>query len=186
MMDPRLATTGFGSYREGDGGWQMAATLDVARGRTNTPAPGTYPLPYPRNGGQSWLTRYYGGEFPDPLTPCSGYTVPTGPPLILQLGTGGITPVVTASSLTGNGSPLDFCIYDETNYIHPDPGTQSSGRLILNGRDAIVIMPRNPLIVGWSYTASITVNGQTIAWSFTATTPPAQVVLPEGVEVEMR
>lgn len=186
MMDPRLATTGFGSFREAGSGWQMAATLDVARGRTNSPAPGTYPLPYPRNGGQTWLTRYNGNEFPDPLTPCPGYTTPTGPPLILQLGTGGTTPNVTASSLKENGASVPFCIYDETNYTHPDPSTQNSGRLILNGRDAIVIMPRNPLVVGRSYTASITVNGQTITWTFTATTAPSQFIMPEDFLFELR
>jgi hypothetical protein len=186
MMDPRLATTGFGSYREGDGGWQMAATLDAARGRTNTPTPGTYPLPYPRSGGQSWLTRYNGGEFPDPLTPCPGYTTPTGPPLILQLGTGGATPNVTAANLTANGAPLDICVYDETNYTHPDPGTQNNGRLILNGRDAIVIMPRSPLIVSQSYTASITANGQTTTWSFTVTAAPHQTFLPENILYQLK
>jgi uncharacterized protein YkwD len=186
MMDPRLETTGFGSFRESDGGWQMAATLDVARGRTNTPAPGTNPLPYPRNGGQSWITGYNGGEFPDPLTPCPGYSTPSGPPLILQLGTGGTTPNVTASSLTMNGAPIPFCIYDETNYSHPDPGTQNNGRIILNGRDAIVIMPRNPLVVGQSYMASITVNGQTITWTFTVTNSPSQIVMPEAALFELR
>ncbi|MFZ0545134.1 MAG: CAP domain-containing protein [Candidatus Promineifilaceae bacterium] len=187
MMDPRLATTGLGSYRENIGSFQMAATLDVSRGRTNTPAPGTYPLPYPRNGGQTWLTRYNGGEFPDPLSPCPGYTTPTGPPLILQLGTGSITPNVTAASLTANGTPKSICVYDETNYVNSDSGTQSSGRIVLNVRDAIVIMPRDPLVVGQNYAASITVNGQTINWSFTVTTPPIQQpLMPEGLLFEYR
>lgn len=187
MMDPRLATTGFGSYREADGGWQYGATLDVARGRTNTPAPGTYPLAYPPNGGQSWLVSYDGGEFPDPLTPCPGYTIPTGPPVILQLGTGGIIPNVTAVSLTSNGMPLNFCTYNETNYTHPDPAMQNLGRLILNGRDAIVIMPRSPFIVGRNYTASITANGQTTTWTFLVTATPAQqFILPVNTIFEIR
>ena len=186
MMDPRLATTGFGSYREGDGGWQMGATVDVNRGRTNIPASGTYPLPYPRDGGQSWLTSYTGGEFPDPLAPCSGYTVPTGPPIILQLGTGGIIPNVTAAGLTADSVPQNICVYDETNYTNPDPGAQSIGRIILNGRDAVVIMPRNPLVVGQSYTASITANGETITWTFTVTVPPFQTLWPEGTLFEYR
>ncbi len=186
MMDPRLATTGFGSYREGDGGWQYGATLDVARGRTNTPDPGTYPLPYPQNGSDFWLTSYNGGEFPDPLTPCPGYSTPTGPGLILQLGTGGNTPSISNASLTANGSPQEICVYDETNYTHPDPTTQSRGRLILNGRDAIVIMPRNPLVVGQSYTASITNNGQTHTWSFTVIPSPSQNPVPDEASFEYR
>jgi uncharacterized protein YkwD len=186
ILDPRLATTGFGSYREGDGGWQMAATLDVLRGRSNTPPDGTYPLSFPRPGGQTWLTRYSGGEFPDPLTPCPGYTVPTGPPLLLQLGTGSQTPNVTAASLMVNGNPQQICVYDETNYTHPNPGTQNSGRLILNNRDAVVILPRNPLVVGQSYTASITTNGQTTTWTFTVTAGAPRQAFPLGMLFEYR
>jgi hypothetical protein len=85
-----------------------------------------------------------------------------------------------------NGAPIPFCIYDETNYSHPDPGTQNNGRIILNGRDAIVIMPRNPLVVGQSYMASITVNGQTITWTFTVTNSPSQIVMPEAALFELR
>jgi hypothetical protein len=187
MMDPRLLTTGFGSYREEDGGWQMGATLDVLRGRTGSPAPGTYPLPFPRDGGQTWLTRYYGGEFPDPLTPCPGFTTPTGPGIFLQLGTGSLTPAVSAASLTTNGVSQQICVFDETNYTHPDPSTQNSGRNILNSRDAIVIMPRNPLVVGQSYTASITVNGQTHTWTFTVVSPPGQnTIIPDGAIFEYK
>jgi hypothetical protein len=41
------------------------------------------------------------------------------------------------------------------------------GRNILNARDAVVLIPRDPLTPGTRYTVSITVNGQTHAWSFT-------------------
>jgi hypothetical protein len=85
-----------------------------------------------------------------------------------------------------NGSPVQICHYNETNYVHPNPGTQSNGRLILNGRDAIVIMPRNPLVAGTVYTASITANGQTTTWTFSATAAPRQEVWPEGMEFELR
>ena len=57
-------------------------------------------------------------------------------------------------------------MFDETSYSHPDPGSQSLGRSILNSRDAIVLIPRLPLTPGTSYTVSLTVDGQTHTWTF--------------------
>jgi hypothetical protein len=62
--------------------------------------------------------------------------------------------------------PLEHCVFDETTYTNPDSGTQSTGRNVLNARDAIVLIPRNPLTAGAIYQVSITANGQTYAWSF--------------------
>jgi len=64
-------------------------------------------------------------------------------------------------------TPLEHCVYDETSYTNPDGSDQSLGRSILDARDAIVLIPREPLTPGSSYTVSITVSGQTYAWSFT-------------------
>jgi hypothetical protein len=47
-------------------------------------------------------------------------------------------------------------------------------------------MPRNPLVVGTVYTASITVNGQTTTWSFTAVSAPSNVVVPDDAVFEYR
>ncbi|GAH44015.1 unnamed protein product, partial [marine sediment metagenome] len=47
-----------------------------------------------------------------------------------------------------------------------------------DSRDAIILIPRNPLTPGASYTVSITVSGQTHTWSFTvsSTAKTASVV----------
>jgi uncharacterized protein YkwD len=166
IIDPQLAQTGFGSYRESIGTWRMGATLDVLRGLGSVPSGVSFPIHYPKDGGQLWLTDYGGNEAPDPLTSCSGYTAPSGPPIILQLGSGSVTPNVTASSLQHNGTDLEFCIFDETNYVNGNSDYQNLGRAVLGGRDAVVILPRYPLTVGETYTASITVNGATYTWSF--------------------
>ena len=42
------------------------------------------------------------------------------------------------------------------------------GRQILGSRDAIILMPQQPLVAGQTYTVSITSNGTTYTWSFTA------------------
>ena len=172
ILDPRLQTTGFGSYREADGGWQMGATLDVIRGRGSLPPGFAYPVPFPPPNGVTWLASYNGGEWPDPLSSCAGYSAPSGPPLMVQLGSGGLTPNVTATSLSSGGTPLDHCWYSETTYTNPDAGSQSTGRVILNSRDAVVLMPRAPLQEGQTYTVSVTANGTTVGWSFSVVTHP--------------
>lgn len=170
VVDPRLQLTGFGSYRENVGEWQMGATLDVLRGRGPLPGDISYPIYFPGDGSAYWLTQYGGKEFPDPLQSCPGYSAPSGPPVIIQLGSGGVTPNVTASSFSRSGVMLDHCVFDETNYA------TSLGRTILNSRDAVVIMPREPLAVGEAYTASITHNGVVYTWSFTVINRPTAVL----------
>lgn len=167
ILDPQLDATGYGSYRESIGLWEMGATLDVARGLGNLP-PGTqFPITYPTDGGNTRLINYSGGEFPDPLASCPGYSPPTGPPIMLEIGPGNLVPAVTAVKLTQDGTPIELCHFDETNYSHPDNNTQNAGRLILGNRDAIVIMPRQPLLPASSYTVQVNSNGTLYEWNFT-------------------
>jgi hypothetical protein len=168
MIDPRLAQSGYGAYREADGGFQMAATLDVVRGIDwSRAASTTYPVIWPAGGKVLPYTAYPGGEWPDPLTSCPGYSAPSGAPLYVQLGAGGVTPSVSASSLSRAGEVLPHCLYTETSYTNPDGAAQSLARAILGARDAVVIIPRTPLTPGATYTVSLTVNGATVTWSFT-------------------
>jgi hypothetical protein len=164
IIDPQLATVGFGSYREDIGTWHMGAAVDVLRGLGGLPPSVQFPVKWPSDGKSVPLTGYWGGETPNPLTGCPGYSVPTGLPIILQIGPGNLTPNVTAHSFMQGSTPLEHCVFDETNYTNPD--YQSLGRSVLNSRDAIILIPRNPLTAGSSYTASITANGQTHTWTF--------------------
>ncbi len=166
VIDPELAQAGFGSYREADGGLQMGAGLDVIRGLGRLPPTVTFPVQWPADGATVPLA-VHRGEYPDPLTSCPGYSVPSGLPIILQLGPGDRVPNVTASAFLQGGTPLPHCVFDETSYVNPDPGQQALGRNILDSRDAIVVIPRSPLTPGMSYTVSVTANGQTYTWSFT-------------------
>ncbi len=165
ILDPELHATGFGSYREADGGWQMGAGLDVLRGLGDIPASVRYPIVWPSDGSTIHLTSY-SSEYPDPLTSCPGYTSPAGLPLIVQIGPGNQTPTVTDHWLMRGTVPIEHCVFDETSYTNADGSQQSLARSVLNSRDAIVMIPRTPLLSGATYSASITVNGQTITWSF--------------------
>jgi uncharacterized protein YkwD len=166
IIDPRLARTGFGSFRESGASYQMAAAFDVLRGRSGSGASLAFPLMWPARGRSVPLTTYSGGEYPDPISGC-GYTAPTGLPIILQLSASGSTaPTVTASGFLENGVALAHCVYSETSYVNADASAQSLGRAVLNTRDAVVLVPRSPLAAGKRYTASITVGGTAHTWSF--------------------
>ena len=169
MMDPRLTATGFGSYREVKSGWDMGAAVDVLRGNSFTG--GTFPVYFPGNGTTVPLTSYAGGEFPDPLQACAGYSAPTGLPAFVELG-GNVSTTVTAHSFTGNGVALPHCVIDSTN---------ASLSSYLTSRGGVIVVPQQPLTPGVNYTVSLTVNGSPYQWSFTVNaTGSIGVQLPSG------
>jgi len=181
IIDPALTVTGFGSYNEEDGGWQMGACLDVIRGRGSVPPSITFPIMWPETGGTMPYTDFKGGEWPDPLSSCPGYSTPSGPPIYLQIGSSNQVPNVTAHSFQQAGSSLTHCVFDETNYTNADGSAQSTGRSILSMRGAIVLMPRDPLTPGETYTVSITSSGTTYTWSFTVT--GSQILFAPNAEI---
>lgn len=174
ILDPALHATGFGVYREAIGVRHFGATLDVLRGRSAVPATVSFPVMWPGDGATVHLTTFLGNEFPDPLSSCPGYTAPTGLPIIVQLGTGTLTPQVTAHAFRQGTVELPHCLFDETTYVHPDPTFQSWGRAILNARDAVILIPRDPLEPGAHYTVSLTVNGQFFTWTFSVAETPSR------------
>ena len=175
MLDPQLAVTGFGEYRDAGGVLSVGATLDVERGRRPLPQGVEYPILWPGNGSVTWVLRYSLPEFPAALSHCTGYSQATGAPIILQIGDGSRTPNVTATTLMRDGEPLAHCQFDETTYTHPDAWTQRSARTILDQRDAIVLIPFAPLLPDATYAVRVDANGQTYTWSFrTAAGPPEE------------
>ncbi|UCC63488.1 MAG: CAP domain-containing protein [Anaerolineae bacterium] len=167
IIDPALREVGFGSYREAIGVWRMGAALDVLRGLGSVPSTVSFPVYYPRDNAYMPVLEH-STESPSPLTSCPGYSAPSGPPIVLQIGDGRETPHVTATSLRRDGTEIAHCIFDETSYTNPDAALQALGRSILDARDAIVVMPRDRLASGSVYTVSIAVNGAVHRWSFTA------------------
>ena len=170
FLDPELHAVGYGSYREEVGTFVAAATMDIKRGQGEIPAEISYPLPFPRDGGATWVLKHGLPEFPNPLTSCPGYQRPVGPPIILQMGSGDGTPAVGDHSFKAGDQALEHCLFDETSYVNPS--YQDTGRRLLDDRDAIVIMPRRPLEVGQTYTVDIVVDGTPFSGSFEAVSPP--------------
>jgi len=175
ILQPKLREVGYGAYREADGGVQMGAGVDVYRG-IDTMAQATYPVFYPANGKVLPVGQYSGGETPDPLSPCSGYTVPSGPPIIVQFGDGFTAVNVTAHAFRQGNTNLEHCIYTEATYTNADPQQQAMGRSVLGNQDAVVLIPRSPLITDATYTVQMTVNGQAYTWSFTVGANPGGAI----------
>jgi len=151
MMDPRLATTGFGSYRNSAYTWAMGAAVNVGQGMT---AGGTYPVYFPGNLSTEPLTSFSGNEFPDPQQACPGYT---GLPLFIEVGANVSTTAGPVHSLTGNGTALTHCIIDSTN---------STFAGYLKWRGGVIVFPQQPLQNGVTYVVTLTVNSVPYAWSF--------------------
>jgi hypothetical protein len=168
MMDPRLTTTGFGSYRNAAYTWQMGAAVNVGQGMT---APGQYPVYFPGNGSTEPLTAYSGNEFPDPTQACPGYS---GLPLFIEVGASVATAAGPIHTLIGNGVSLANCVIDSTNTTFAP---------YLTWRGGVIVFPQQPLQNGVRYVVALTVNGLPYTWSFTVGssligTLPVAAVLP--------
>ncbi|MEA2499421.1 MAG: hypothetical protein QOH26_1826 [Actinomycetota bacterium] len=166
IIDPRLKQVGYGAFREQghDPSFEFGAALDVLRGRGTAPSGLVYPIKYPGANKTTYLSKYKGGETPDPLSPCAGYSAPTGAPVMLQLKSPSV--VVDSSFSKAGGGELPHCIYDGTTYINPNLSVQQDARAVLSNRNAIVLIPRSPLQSGATYDVSITHGITTTEWSF--------------------
>lgn len=145
MINPALSETGFGTYRDKDGG---ASGLDVARGLGGVPTQQQFPILWPPNGSIIPFTRFWGAEVPDPLEHCPGYRGNPGGngfPLSVQWERWAD---VSAHSFQMGETELEHCVFRT------------------GGFNSVAIMPKDPLIPGQTYTASMTSRGHTAQWSF--------------------
>ncbi|MCB8943664.1 MAG: hypothetical protein H6658_07905 [Ardenticatenaceae bacterium] len=173
LLDPQLETVGYGDFVEDTGTFKMAAVTDVRSGLGDVPDNVTFPIFFPGDGAQTWITRLSMHEWPNPFANCPGYEQPTGPAIIMQLGTGELVPNVTYVAFTKGNDLLDACTYSETTYTNPNAYEQEVGRSILDARDAVVIIPREQLVVGQEYTVYVSIGEETYSWSFEVVSAPA-------------
>jgi hypothetical protein len=152
MMDPRLTTTGFGSYRNSAYTWQMGAAVNAGQGMTGS---GSYPVYFPGNNSTEPLKAYSGNETPNPQQACPGYT---GLPLFIEVGANVNTAAGPVHTLVANGTSLANCVIDSTN------ATFAS---YLKWRGGVIIFPQQPLQNGVTYNVALTVNAVPYTWSFT-------------------
>lgn len=166
LLNPGLQKVGFGMATDSTPPTASAAVLDIFSAPQSVPKNVTYPIFFPRDG--AYMPRdFHSSETPSPLTSCPGFGTSSGAPIMVQFGSGSVTPVVTASSFKQNGVVKKHCVIHETNYKNPKGSEQALGRQILDKYDAVVIMPKDKLVFGSDYEVSLTVNGKTYTWSFT-------------------
>jgi hypothetical protein len=168
----RLQTAGYAVFSDPNSntGFTYGTCLNIITGQTGT---ATYPVMFPpANGVQPFLTGKIGGEYPNPISNCAGYSAPVGGVVLLQ-----VQDTVTSSSgtLKQGGTTLESCVYDGTNYSNGDGAAQNTGRQVMGGYHAVALIPKQPLTASTTYNVSFTVNGANYAWSFT-TAPTGQAV----------
>jgi pSer/pThr/pTyr-binding forkhead associated (FHA) protein len=160
LLNPALDSAGFGEFQD-DGCWASAVRLPPHQRYERY----EHPIEFPPNGSAIALT-WRGGEWPNPLDGCPGYSEPVGLPITLQLGHG-FYPDLASHSLTQDGVALEHCAYNAKGYATSDQYIQEYARQVLHSFSAIVLIPRNPLVAGKTYAVSITADGQGYKWSFT-------------------
>lgn len=172
ILDPTLETVGYGDFHGDNGTFKMAAALDVLTEKGNATNSITYPLLFPAPDSSTWIVRQSLFEWPDPITSCPGYERPTGAPIVMQFGDGSGAPNVSSYSVVVDGKTVESCLLTETNYTNPDRFAQDTGRIVLGDQDAIVILPRNPLLANSTYTVNAVVDGESYSWSFSTVNDP--------------
>lgn len=159
LLNPRYNTASFALL---DG---IAAALTF--GTAPLPDPITGPVTVPGNGTITSLRSFY-GENPDPRDPCPNPSSWHGLPLIVLFPTD--PPAgISASLRLPNGDhvpPTDLCVVSERNYVSSDPTYGPAGTSILNGANAVLVIPRDPLTPG-THTVHLDVPGSApVDWSF--------------------
>ncbi len=158
ILRHNLASTGFGLCASSSTPtpWHSAGTLDVIRGLDyGRPAP-TNPIVFPGNGAvvplHSFIT-----EYPNPMTMC-GWSGNAGLPLIAMMPNDVTSATAT---ITGPNGPVETCTLHKGN-----TGSDATARSILDGDNAVIVMPRTVLADG-VYTVTVNSNGGNVTWSFT-------------------
>jgi len=158
VLNPDLTSVGLGSYEKGD---CWATGLDLHLG----PEPKTlaHAIEFPPSDAVVSLefTKY---EWPDPLTACPGYVSP-GLPITLEIGPW-VDAKLGAHSLLRDGEPVEQCAFDAATYTNPDPFAEQRGQNALKGFGVVMMIPRQPLTPGHTYTVSILAQGHPYSWSF--------------------
>ena len=152
-----LRTSGFGLCADSDTptSWHSGGTLDVIRGIDNSAVRPATPILFPGDGATVSLNRFI-TEFPNPMSMC-GWTGDAGLPLIAMLPNDVSSATAT---LTGPNGPIPTCS------LHKGNVSDATARSILDGDNAVVVMPREVLADGL-YTATVNSNAGTVTWSFT-------------------
>jgi hypothetical protein len=154
------------------------AGLDVIGGLTGSNTISS-PVLFPGNGLTIDLTSF-GGEMPTPIETCTSQHPGAdysraGLPLIAMLteapAAGLIASMTDPGGRTVSSDSADVCVVDEATYESSDTVYGPTGKGILAGGNAVLIIPRAPLTNG-QYAVTISQpNRSAITWGFTVSAP---------------
>lgn len=162
ILRPNLKKVGYGIARDNEG-VTSAAALDVIHGLDYSGS-STGPVVWPGNGTTQPLYRYNGGEFPDPLSSCRGYSAPSGLPIIVQFDNK-VRDVSFSFKHAGNALPA--CEVDAANYRNSNAGAQALGQSLLAGDNVVLVIPKAPLQPGKTYVVKVTSGAESVRSRFT-------------------
>ena len=157
ILRPNLKKVGYGVAHDKTG-VTSAAALDVIHGLTYG-EPSNKPVIWPGHGTTQPLSQYSGGEYPNPLSSCRGYSAPAGVPILVQFPEPVKKP--SFSFATAGGEELAACKVDATSYRNPDGAAETLGRTLLAGDNVVLVIPKAPLAPGKSYVVKVTSGGKT-------------------------
>ena len=161
VLRHNLAIAGFGMCNQANTPtqWHSGATLDVIRGLDGSRTRPNRPIVFPGDAATVPLNAFV-AESPNPVSLC-GWSGSAGLPLIAMMP----NQVSSASAtLTGPNGPVETCALHAGN-----TGSSATARAILDGDNAVVVVPRQVLANG-TYSVHVTSNGGTASWSFTVNT----------------
>ena len=150
ILRANLTSTGFGLCANSNTPtpWHSGATLDVIRGLNYGAPQATAPILFPGDGATVPLHSFI-TEYPNPMTLC-GWTGTAGLPLIAMMP----NDVSSANAtITGPNGPVPTCVLHKGN-----TGGDATARAILDGDNAVIVMPRTDLADG-TYTVTVNTNG---------------------------
>jgi len=158
FVSPLVTQVGFGYYQAQasdnipSGGLTGATDFNFVYSGGSS----TYPVLFPANGQtypSSVTPIYGGGEDPDPLANCAGYSAPTGAPLVAQFAT---TPNVSQVTLSQGSSTVPSCWFTRS--------TDVNKALELN---TVIVLPKAPLGNGtYSVCVQFSDGTPSVAWTF--------------------
>jgi hypothetical protein len=162
LLNPALHQVGYGQYCEKG---ICAAALNIHSGVDAEPGAAT-PVMFPADRSTVRDGKFSAdeAEWPDPLATC-GYHTPTGMPITLQIG-GSAPAGLEEYSLTRNGTPVTACAFDASSYKSADPVAAQRVKQQLAQFAGIVMVPKEPLVPGATYSVKIVASGQSFSWWF--------------------
>jgi hypothetical protein len=181
---------GYGDYcAAGRCALVLQILYDASAQLASSPVQAVFPLRFPPPGAiiPPAMIAYRGAAStpPLPLAPastsvrflanCPGYELPTGPPIILELGPRLLSDhvlTITDTSLKRDERPIEHCVVDWNSYGNSQGGLAWLVRNLMSVYQTAVLIPRQPLHLGASYTVSITVEGKQYRWTFSTEQSP--------------